>query len=124
VSARLNVKVAATEPAVAWIWSSVAMSMLLTTVRRVNPVPAVIVPKEPESSMATPKSRSPLTVVVAAVLVTPLVAVVPVARFLATTSNGEVVAMPLYSLTMIRRKALDAPRVTVTVFAPGRMLGA
>jgi hypothetical protein len=97
------VKVAAMEPAAVWIWSSVAMSMLLTTARRVNPVPALIVPNAPESSMATPKIRSPLTVVVAAVLVMPLAAVVPAARFLATTSTGAVVAIPLYSPRTIRR---------------------
>ena len=103
MSALLNVNVAATEPAVAWIASSMAMSMALRVARTVKPVPAVIVPKLPESSMATPKISSPLAVVVAAVLVTPLAAVVPPARLWAATSNGAVVAMPLYSLTMIRR---------------------
>ena len=49
---------------------------------------------DPESSNATPKIRSPFTVVVAAVLVTPFVAVVPSATFFATTSNGFTVAMP------------------------------
>jgi hypothetical protein len=77
MSARVKVNVAATGPAVAWIVSSVAMSMLLRVARRVNPVPALIVPKRPESSIATPKIRSPFDVVVAAVLVTPLAAVVP-----------------------------------------------
>jgi hypothetical protein len=97
------VKVAATDPAAAWIVSSVAMSMPLRDARRVNPVPALIVPKLPESSMVTPKIRLPLAVVVAAVLVAPFAAVVAVPWFFAVTSSGAVVAMPLYSLTMMRR---------------------
>ena len=54
------------------------MSMPLRDARRVNPVPALIVPKAPESSMATPKIKLPLALVVAAVLVAPLAAVVEV----------------------------------------------
>jgi hypothetical protein len=98
--------------------------MLLRDARRVKPVPAVIVPNAPESSMATPKMRLPFAVVVAAALVTPLLAVVPAARFLATASSGALTAIPAYSLTMIRRYASEAPRVTVTVFAPARMFAA
>jgi hypothetical protein len=79
------------------------MSTLLTVARRVNPVPAVIVPKDPESSMTAPKIRSPFVVVVANVLVTAFAVFVLLARFLATTSSGDVVATPPYSLTMIRR---------------------
>lgn len=76
---------------------------MLTIARLVKFVPAVIVPKKPESSIATPKIRSPFTVVVAAVLVIALAAVVPMARFLATPSSGDEVAIPLYSLITIRR---------------------
>ena len=103
MSARLNVNVAATGPAATWTRSSVAMSTLLTIARRANPVPAVIVPKNPESSMTAPKIKSPFAVVVADVLVTALAVFVPFARFLAVASSGDAVATPLYSLTMIRR---------------------
>ncbi len=77
LSASLNVKVAATGPAVPCTASSVTKSMLFTKALRVKPVPAAMVPKSPESSITTPKIRSPFAVVLAAPLVTPSVALVP-----------------------------------------------
>src|SRR5262245_26893342 len=100
------------------------MSIALSVARRVNPVPAVIVGKLPESSMATPKLRPPLVQVVAAVLVTLLAAVVAVALFFAVVSSGDVVAIPLYSLMMTRRYPPFTPKVTVTVLGPALMFGA
>jgi hypothetical protein len=76
-SAWLKVNVAPTDPATACTMSSVAVSMLFKVARRVNPVPAVMAPNDPESSIATPKIRSPAAVVVAAVLVIAFAAVVP-----------------------------------------------
>jgi hypothetical protein len=78
-SARLNVKVAATGPAVDCTKSSIAVSILFNVARRVNPVPAVIVPNRPESSITAPKISSPAVLVVAAVDVMALAAVVPLA---------------------------------------------
>ena len=76
-SARLNVKVAATGAAAVCTMSSIAVSMLFNVARRVNPAPAVMVPKCPESSMTTPKTNSSPAVGVAAVLVIAFDAVVP-----------------------------------------------
>ena len=61
-----------------------------------NPVPAVVL-FTPASSMTAPKTRSPLAVVVAAVLVMAFDVVEPFAMFFATTSSGPVSAMPRYS---------------------------
>jgi len=123
-SALLKVNVDATGPAAGCTISSNAVSMLLREARNVKPVPAVIVPNSPESSITAPKSRSPAVVVVAAVLVMAFAVVVPAALFCATTSSGEVVATPLYSAIRMRRYPSEAPRFTVTVFAPARLFAA
>jgi len=123
-SARLNVNVAATGPAAVCTSSSMAESILFSEARPVKPVPAVIVPKDPESSITAPKISSPAVVVVAVELVIAFAVVVPLAWFVALTSNGDAMAMPLYSAIRMRRYPPEKPKLTVTVFAPAWMFGA
>jgi hypothetical protein len=120
----LKVNVAATGPAAGWTISSIAESILFRVDRIVNPVPAVMAPKRPESSITAPNRRSPGVVVVASALVIAFAVVVPLARFAAATSRGEVATTPLYSAIRMRRYPSEAPRFAVTVFAPARLLGA
>src|SRR5262245_14301728 len=118
-----NVIVDAIGPAADWTRSWVTRSLLLTELRWVKPVPAVMLVVA-DVSIVAPKMRSPPTVVVAAVLVIALAAVVPVPAPLAVTSTGELVARPPNSLTIRRRNARAAGKVTFTVLAPALTFGA
>ena len=61
-----------------------------------NPVPAVML-FTPVSSITAAKTRLPLAVALAAVLVTAFIVVDPFAMFFAIASSGAARAMPLYS---------------------------
>src|SRR5438132_14434008 len=108
-----KVWVAATDPAAVCTRSSVVISKLFDC-RCVKPVPAVIVVKTPESSTTAPKIRSPLTVVMAAVLVIAFDPVVPFATFFATTSTGLFNATPWYSWIRSRWYPALLPNLAVT----------